>query len=398
MFVRDPRKIAATLRSWFALGLPFVLITGAHLLFRLYYYERPLPNTYYAKVDVPWPQMGALFVTAFVLEYGLLFWITIGTPLLAFAQKRDHEPVRFYFYFLAILLPHLLYYAYSVGGDHFEYRIFDPYLPFLALFMAHALVKLFAGMGAPANTRGVLAGAGRVLLAGWLLVLYVFIPNWPWFLKSGTVFGNSGVPVEEPEKLARPYFFIPFLRTSFSYWKDAQLKLQHHQIAIRMEAHRDFWRWRTKQMRPFFGRTLPPGSVTEDGGIGILGYFVDIPVIDRLGLTDRVVAEQGTVLHANPDERMIAHNRQPPPGYMKTRGFTLYVHCFVDGPVTSPVEIERQCPEGYRTMSSEGVTYVARWNDFYFVFSAPPPFARSTEAWARRTFREIAPVQVPPRP
>lgn len=387
------RRVFPAVRELALTSLPFLVIVGGHLIFRLAYYGRPLPNTYYAKVDAPWPEMGFLYLFAFALEYGLVLWLPFGVALMSLARRRAGAP-RFYLYFLLIFAPHALYYAYKVGGDHFEFRIFDIYLPLLALFLAHSLVLLWN------ETRRRWSGRRwaplpAALVTLWLLGLYFFIPNWHFFLPGGTPFGHSGVPVEEPDKLARPYSFLPLLRGNFDRWKDAQLRLQHHQIAVRMEAHRDFWDWRTRQMRPFFEREMPPDAVTEDGGIGILGYFVDIVVIDRLGLTDRTVAENGSPLHEDPHKRMIAHNRRPPPGYLRERGFNLYVHCVVSDLVTDIATIAEECPEWRRTMSHLGDTYVARWRDFYFIYSSPPGWEATTAAWTRATFREWKTVRIP---
>ena len=401
-FTRE--RTLPALRSLTLTALPFFVITGSHLLFRLYYYGRPLPNTYYAKVDAPWPEMGVLFLTAFVLEYGLVFWLLGGTLLLLFARRlgitdEERGPTRLYLYVLLIFAPHCIYYAYKVGGDHFEYRIFDAYLPFLALFMAHALLLFWTWAGRAVRRAWARHGL-RIGVTAYLLLMSVFIPNWKVFVPAGTPFGLSGVPVEQADHLARFYFFAPFLRSSFATWKEAQLKLQHHQIAVRMEAHRDFWDWRAGQMRPFAGAEFPPGSVTEDGGIGILGYFVDIPVIDRLGLTDRVVAESRVPLAKDPDKRMIAHNRSATKEYLLERGFTLYVHCRVSRLTAVPAEIERDCPDGYRTLPSGDApdeVYVARWKDLFFVFSTPPHFATATRDWIARTFPpdDVLPVNMP---
>ena len=42
-----------------AIVLPFIVLVGAHYLWRYSYYGDWLPNTWYAKYVRPWPEAGA---------------------------------------------------------------------------------------------------------------------------------------------------------------------------------------------------------------------------------------------------------------------------------------------------------------------------------------------------
>ena len=53
------------------LGVP------THLIWRKFFYGEWLPNTFYAKVVEPWPEIGILYAGSFLLEYGLWLWLII---------------------------------------------------------------------------------------------------------------------------------------------------------------------------------------------------------------------------------------------------------------------------------------------------------------------------------
>ena len=59
-------------------------------------------------------------------------------------------------------------------------------------------------------------------------------------------------------------------------------------------------------------------NVAAPASIGVVGWvFPDVAVIDVLGLTDAVVARQP----GSPNElRLMAHDRNPPPGYLDCFG------------------------------------------------------------------------------
>ena len=70
---------------------------------------------------------------------------------------------------------------------------------------------------------------------------------------------------------------------------------------------------------------IPADAVMARAGIGILPYYApDLTIIDFHGLTDATVARH-PVTKPN-DERVIAHDRRPPPGYLQQRGVNFHLH------------------------------------------------------------------------
>lgn len=121
-----------TLRDLLRFALPFGLIVGAHLIWRLDYYGHPLPNTYYAKVQTPAENL------AHGIDYlrkGFpphLPWVLLIALRVVLRRRWGRVDLYLGGLALAILASVLL-----TGADHFgELRYFVylwPYLFLLAL-------------------------------------------------------------------------------------------------------------------------------------------------------------------------------------------------------------------------------------------------------------------------
>jgi hypothetical protein len=116
----DKRQIAAY--SPFILALPLL-----HILFRLYYYGFPLPNTYYLKLaawDERWLP-GLRYLARFVQLYGPV-WLVALAGVIRSGSRRGQ--------WLWLLGLPLAAYALYTGGDDFGgARFFAPWLPVLIL-------------------------------------------------------------------------------------------------------------------------------------------------------------------------------------------------------------------------------------------------------------------------
>ena len=113
----------ATFRQAWIGSSPMLLIL-AHLLWRHSFYGEWLPNTYFAKVDAPWPEAGLRYFACFALENAVWLWLPLAGAWLFASLRRpgvvrvavgDGLPV------LAVvvsLAAHATYYVVQVGGDH----------------------------------------------------------------------------------------------------------------------------------------------------------------------------------------------------------------------------------------------------------------------------------------
>ncbi|MBE7438794.1 MAG: hypothetical protein HS115_10100 [Spirochaetales bacterium] len=387
-------------------ALPATMITGSFLVFRYYYYGQWLPNTYYAKVDASWPDMGLRFFMAFSYEFG--YWLLVPAALAYLLYKK--QALKPYLALALFFLPQIVYYCYRVGGDHFEWRIFDAFLPWLTLFLAHALVvflfeiKIRARRGEQiasitrqadreadylfeeeAGKFRIALKPGRILLrvgiSIYFFILYTFIPFWPVYSQA-VMLEKTGVPDGNTRSVVGLWHLLPLLERQFDLWRSTLGVLTIHLIAIRQELHKNFWEERREQFQNMGHIRFPTDAVTEDGGIGILGYYVDVVVVDRLGLTDPVVARMPRA--GLEERRMMAHNRMPPEGYMERRGVNFYPVCTLYGLRENIKEVEADCPQARRFSGSGGGYAVKYGADYLFIL----PFRDGSRTWIEAAFPE----------
>ncbi len=313
---------APLLRWWFggrrtrtllgsALELLPLLIIPAHLLWRHGVYGEWLPNTYYAKVVAPWPAMGWRYLLSFTLEYALWLWLPL---LLAVPLRRLWQPTRgrgapgaegagwMWALGLSSVAAHVGYYALVVGGDHFEYRVLAHTVPLLALAFAWAVVRLEL-RALPTAVVGLLLLAGSNLLP-WSLC---------WHSRGFTTRGESHMLVVPlAPKLPAP------LRDYARTWDGLQRTLVDHYVCIRRQEHMVFEQFqrsylpsREEGAQAFTGVDNP---VISSPTVGVLGWvYPHAAIIDILGLNDWVVARTPMTHERG---RVMAHDREPPPGYM----------------------------------------------------------------------------------
>jgi hypothetical protein len=152
---------AALLAPLLVLGLP-------HLLWRLWYYGRLLPNTFYAKsADQPYWSQGLVYVGLFLFAFHLVYLV----PFVVWRVLRpgQAEPRREAVVLGGlIVLVHVLYVT-RVGGDFMFGRFLVPVLP-LVYVLVEALLR-----SVPARrARGLLLAAALVATA---LPVPIFAPQ-----------------------------------------------------------------------------------------------------------------------------------------------------------------------------------------------------------------------------
>ncbi|MFQ5599219.1 MAG: hypothetical protein ACE5G2_01555 [Candidatus Krumholzibacteriia bacterium] len=144
-----------------ALALPLLLLVGPWVSWKLIYYGRVLPNTYYVKVPGGFNPNGVVHAWRFVHWY--LFWpiLLIGIPVRLFVPSVP----RFCLWPLWCVISAWTLYVVSIGGDFMEFRMFVPIAPFLFICLAYliylpvSLLRLRAGVPAAAMLLLLLVGA-----------------------------------------------------------------------------------------------------------------------------------------------------------------------------------------------------------------------------------------------
>lgn len=276
-------------------------VVGAHLLWRRWTYGWWLPNTFYAKVTDPWPEAGARYLLAFVLEYGLMVpLVTGGVWLVSRDGWRATRPVMVV---AAVMAFHLGYYTFLVGGDHFEFRIYAWLVPFVPVLLAASL----------AHTRWMVP-----TLYAWIL-LSLPIPWTHWWATQ------DRVTRDDTHKLVEPiaHRFPAFLRPYVTVWDAQQAWLIPRHIGMRHQEHKVFHLWLLDHTPPRkVGSRLawePDHHLRADGSCGVIGWTLPhVAIIDTFGLSDPIIAHRDDT--RVPGERLMAHERDAPPGYVECFG------------------------------------------------------------------------------
>ena len=112
-----------------------------------------------------------------------------------------------------------------------------------------------------------------------------------------------------------------------------RLQFTRQFIGLRFMEHRNYAANRIRGWQPYENMerdAIPSDAVMAVDTIGIPPYYVpDLTVVDTVGLTDATVARNpvSTPNH----QRVMAHDRRPPPGYLEERGVNIAVYPAVSG-------------------------------------------------------------------
>ena len=230
-------------------------------------------------------------------------------------------------------------YVMRIGGDHFEYRPLDFYWPLLAVPASMGIVHL----------------ASRIAIRRWLRR---FPPVWQWGARTCAIalfvpvlFYTSAIQgtllfegAAIRERIAKLYIelddsnaawllAVPGMPMLVAVSNDLRRQASWNNVASPFTEHREFanaqlWKW--KPYENMENGVIPDDALMAGGALGIRFYYLpDLKVIDIAGLTDATVA-RNPVTKPN-HQRIIAHDRRPPPGYLEERG----VNFTIRPPVTS---------------------------------------------------------------
>ena len=316
------------------LAMPFVVLVAAHYLFRYAYYGEWLPNTYYAKHVRPWYESGFRYLWAAALETGLYLIL----PLAAVAARNRWRAHRDGTFALPLLLigVHVAY-VMRIGGDHFEYRPLDFYWPLLAFPAAVGIVHLGARL-AGGRWRPRLPGLGARACAVAIFVPVLFYAS---AIQGALLFEGAAIRdwfdwtskphrrhVELDSDNAGWLLAVPGMPMLIAISNDLRRRAAQHLIATPFARHREFAARQFRRYKAYEHMEqdlIPADALMASGVLGIQFYYLpDLKVIDTNGLTDATVA-RNPVTRAN-HERKIAHDRQPPPGYLEERGVNITIH------------------------------------------------------------------------
>ena len=327
-------------RGLVCLIAPFALIVGAHFLFRYAYYGEWLPNTYYAKHVRPWYESGFKYLWAAAIETGLYLLLPLAWGALR-ARRRDARDGA-YALILLIVAAHMLYLA-RIGGDHFGFRPMDFYWPLLAVPAVEGITRLGAWIADKLRDIRInrlsvdSAQAGHSANPIWarLCTLLLFVPvlfyasamQWALMFELNSENHEWDAHIDLDERNAGWLLAAPGMKALTAVSNDLREAMHLNSVALRFTTHRILADWKIGLFQPYENMErgiIPDDAVMAAITIGITPYYLsELTIVDMVGLTDAVIARVPS-RHSN-GERIIAHDRWPPPGYLEERGVNIEI-------------------------------------------------------------------------
>jgi arabinofuranosyltransferase len=277
-----------TIRTWrrngwgyrLTLVLPFVAIVAAWTAWRLQYYGRWFPNTFYAKTG--WNEAllenGLLFLARFLHWYLLWPFLAMGILLLVVSGSRVRDVPKPGLVLLALIVLSWFAYVMAIGGDFMEFRILVPIMPPLVLLLAYLIVcEIGAALGHPA----------------WAAVLSLAVA-----LPMSAHHATSFRLVSEDRTLDS----INQLGSFYGVYADGNWSALGEALRARLDA------------------TDP---ILALHAVGAIPFYSGYRTVDQLGLTDAYVARYGNP--APSGYRRPGHQRHASARYLREQGVNLII-------------------------------------------------------------------------
>ena len=222
-------------------------------------------------------------------------------------------------------------YLFEIGGDYFEYRPLDFYWPLLAVPVAEGVVQLAARISdalqrIPRYPRWV--GSRSVAITLFVPTLFfssalqaaLFLEGNPAFKRHGEDFAHISLH----ERNAKWLLSAPAMPVLVAVSDDLRRLTRENATGLRTFYHNVYFSMQKWIPYENLERGLiPRDAVTALAGIGVVPYYLsDLIVIDKLGLADATIARNPVTRPA----RLMAHERQPPVGYLQRRGVNIRIH------------------------------------------------------------------------
>ena len=258
-----------------AYALPFVGYLG-YLGWKMTYYDAILPNTYWAKsADKTYWNQGAIYAVEFGLTSHLIWLLPVFFLWAILTTSKRLQVFKTFCVFSTVLYT---FYIIKIGGDFMEGRFFVPLMPLILLGLENGSYKF---MKAKKYHPVIVA-----LIIAILATLTVRAPLLPdrkvkWFLADE----NTYYP----------------LKSLFPIKIGARDKRENMAAAPK------------RLKKAFVDHGLFP--VIGAGGIGLTGYYSQLPLIDIRGLTDSYVSHLPIR-----ERRRPGHEKSAPEAYLDARG------------------------------------------------------------------------------
>ena len=241
-----------------AYAAPFAVYL-VYLIWKINYYGDIVPNTFYSRsVGQTYFSQGFFYAAYFFLNAH--FWV-IALLLIGWLLIRTDNPAAARMKVFAV--PALIlynFYILSIGGDHLYGRFYVSIMPLMVLG-AEDLIYFLVSQKQPASR--------------WIAMTAVC-------LLAATIYGTQ----------APSFLMVPGETEKVNFSKPSV------PFAPPLFPHGEFFG------RIFTGRGIQPTLGT--GGIGALGYYSRLPIVDVLGLTDATVSHYRITQRAKPGHEKTA--------------------------------------------------------------------------------------------
>ncbi len=252
--------------------------------FRLGYYGSLLPNTFYAKVGGIPMQLGVKYVRDF-LESGAI-WLLPPAAIAALGDRRWRIGA---IYVLATAA-----YVIVIGGDAFPYsRFLLPAFPCLAVLAVrgaevtwrmHAYSGIAVSLAIPVAISWQVFGGipGPLLFCIAALAVACILTVWlrrAWIVAAAALAVGVALTVPLPDSASGFESIRESLRNS----------KQNQALALTTQRNR-FQFVRALRAGNILVQERPRPRLVASGGIGAIGYYSRLPMLDLFGITDPTIA------------------------------------------------------------------------------------------------------------
>ncbi len=318
-------------RNLAVMGMPFALVVAGHYLWRYSYYGEWLPNTYYAKYVEPWYDLGFRYLMQAGIDTGLYLLVPLALVAAIVRWKRCQDGT--YAVILLMIGVHMNYLA-RVGGDHFEYRPLDFYWPLLAVAASEGILHLGTRIATWVGQIRNRPHGGGLTPRAWALMLFASVLIYAGAIQGALLYEGSKEVVhrahmysELNEENAGWWLVAPGMSKLVAMSNTLHRKTTMHFAPSPWMEHRAFERQQLRLWKPYENMargTLPDDAVGAIKALGVESYYLpDLEIIDRHGLADATIARNPQTVVGR---RRLAHECQPPPGYLEKRGVNFRVY------------------------------------------------------------------------